>query len=223
MEKQRLHGVICYLVINSPLLLYVNAAFTEVPKDVSVSEGEDIEMPCAFRAAGATPLSLEIQWWYLKEPGGRELAHELHLPAQASRVKVKNAVNASARPQPALTVAAYSPPMMPTSGNNKEMKKTRNRWTLRTPNSAPSGRDTSGPAQGKGRAPQQAVGPEPRPVTPTATSTTEEKPSASQRPDNAAILRQQHATASGAIPTSEHLLYISLPVLHKLLSFMDAY
>ncbi|MFT7810479.1 V-set and transmembrane domain-containing protein 2B [Arapaima gigas] len=254
MEKQRLHGVICYLVINSPLLLYVNAAFTEVPKDVSVSEGEDIEMPCAFRAAGATPLSLEIQWWYLKEPGGRELAHELHLPAQASRVKVKNATvrvqgNAISHRLRlsgvrALDEGVYECRVLGSGADDTQEHRARaalrvtprdamlaeeavshiqNRWTLRTPNSAPSGRDTSGPAQGKGRAPQQAVGPEPRPVTPTATSTTEEKPSASQRPDNAAILRQQHATASGAIPTSEHLLYISLPVLHKLLSFMDAY
>ncbi|KAB1273572.1 V-set and transmembrane domain-containing protein 2B [Camelus dromedarius] len=35
-------------------------------------------MPCAFRASGATSYSLEIQWWYLKEPP-RELLHELAL------------------------------------------------------------------------------------------------------------------------------------------------
>uniref|UniRef100_A0A8C6ZU01 V-set and transmembrane domain-containing protein 2B n=1 Tax=Nothoprocta perdicaria TaxID=30464 RepID=A0A8C6ZU01_NOTPE len=55
---------------NSCLLL--SATFTEVPKDVTVREGDDIEMPCAFRASGATSYSLEIQWWYLKEPA-REL------------------------------------------------------------------------------------------------------------------------------------------------------
>ncbi|KFO26132.1 V-set and transmembrane domain-containing protein 2B [Fukomys damarensis] len=43
------------------------ATFTEVPKDVTVREGDDIEMPCAFRASGATSYSLEIQWWYLKD------------------------------------------------------------------------------------------------------------------------------------------------------------
>uniref|UniRef100_A0A8C4YDI5 V-set and transmembrane domain containing 2B n=1 Tax=Gopherus evgoodei TaxID=1825980 RepID=A0A8C4YDI5_9SAUR len=39
------------------------ATFTEVPKDVTVREGDDIEMPCAFRASGSTSYSLEIQWW----------------------------------------------------------------------------------------------------------------------------------------------------------------
>uniref|UniRef100_A0A8C6ZM21 V-set and transmembrane domain-containing protein 2B n=1 Tax=Nothoprocta perdicaria TaxID=30464 RepID=A0A8C6ZM21_NOTPE len=63
-----------YIPYNSCLLL--SATFTEVPKDVTVREGDDIEMPCAFRASGATSYSLEIQWWYLKEPA-RELAHEL--------------------------------------------------------------------------------------------------------------------------------------------------
>uniref|UniRef100_A0A670YMF1 V-set and transmembrane domain-containing protein 2B n=1 Tax=Pseudonaja textilis TaxID=8673 RepID=A0A670YMF1_PSETE len=46
-----------------------------VPKDVTVREGDDIEMPCAFRASGSASYSLEIQWWYLKEPA-RELPHE---------------------------------------------------------------------------------------------------------------------------------------------------
>lgn len=65
------------------------ATFTEVPKDVSVGEGEDIEMPCAFRAVGVSPFSLEIQWWYLKEEAPKELAHELQISAPANRAKVK--------------------------------------------------------------------------------------------------------------------------------------
>uniref|UniRef100_A0A8C0QMF6 V-set and transmembrane domain-containing protein 2B n=1 Tax=Chelonoidis abingdonii TaxID=106734 RepID=A0A8C0QMF6_CHEAB len=52
--------------------LQQQTTFTEVPKDVTVREGDDIEMPCAFRASGSTSYSLEIQWWYLKEPA-REL------------------------------------------------------------------------------------------------------------------------------------------------------
>uniref|UniRef100_A0A8C8A736 V-set and transmembrane domain-containing protein 2B n=1 Tax=Otus sunia TaxID=257818 RepID=A0A8C8A736_9STRI len=60
--------------------------FTEVPKDVTVREGDDIEMPCAFRASGSTSYSLEIQWWYLKEPA-RELAHELAISVPGSRSK----------------------------------------------------------------------------------------------------------------------------------------
>ncbi|MGH0129253.1 UNVERIFIED_CONTAM: hypothetical protein FKN15_063238 [Acipenser sinensis] len=63
------------------------ATFTEVPKDVTVREGDDIEMPCAFRASGSTSFSLEIQWWYLKEPAARELAHELAISAPANRAK----------------------------------------------------------------------------------------------------------------------------------------
>lgn len=50
-------------------------------------EGDDIEMPCAFRASGATSYSLEIQWWYLKEPP-RELLHELALSVPGARSKV---------------------------------------------------------------------------------------------------------------------------------------
>lgn len=60
-----------------------------MPKDVSVGEGEDIEMPCAFRTVGVSPFSLEIQWWYLKEAATKELAHELQISAPANRAKVK--------------------------------------------------------------------------------------------------------------------------------------
>ncbi|NXK90862.1 VTM2B protein, partial [Formicarius rufipectus] len=68
------------------LYLPLPATFTEVPKDVTVREGDDIEMPCAFRASGSTSYSLEIQWWYLKEPA-RELAHELAISVPGSRSK----------------------------------------------------------------------------------------------------------------------------------------
>lgn len=75
------------------------ATFTEVPKDVTVREGDDIEMPCAFRASGATSYSLEIQWWYLKEPP-RELLHELALSVPGARSKV-NGRPRGARAHPA--------------------------------------------------------------------------------------------------------------------------
>lgn len=60
-------------MLNAPLWLCGNATFLEVPQDVSVNEGDDIEMSCAFRASGTTSYSLEIQWWYLRE-GARGLA-----------------------------------------------------------------------------------------------------------------------------------------------------
>ncbi|NWR44713.1 VTM2B protein, partial [Regulus satrapa] len=74
------------------LYLPLPATFTEVPKDVTVREGDDIEMPCAFRASGSTSYSLEIQWWYLKEPA-RELAHELAISVPGSRSKIKKKSN----------------------------------------------------------------------------------------------------------------------------------
>uniref|UniRef100_K7GBE1 V-set and transmembrane domain containing 2B n=1 Tax=Pelodiscus sinensis TaxID=13735 RepID=K7GBE1_PELSI len=84
-------GVLCVVGLLSlrETILLLPATFTEVPKDVTVREGDDIEMPCAFRASGSTSYSLEIQWWYLKEPA-RELAHELAISAPGSRSKVTN-------------------------------------------------------------------------------------------------------------------------------------
>lgn len=66
------------------------AAFTEVPKDVSVGEGEDVEMPCAFKAVSSAPMSLEIQWWYLKEDVSKELPQELQSSAPAHRDEVQH-------------------------------------------------------------------------------------------------------------------------------------
>ncbi|XP_076989747.1 V-set and transmembrane domain-containing protein 2B [Tamandua tetradactyla] len=93
MEQRNRFGALGYLplllLLHALLLLVADATFTEVPKDVTVREGDDIEMPCAFRASGATSYSLEIQWWYLKEPP-RELLHELALSVPGARSKVTN-------------------------------------------------------------------------------------------------------------------------------------
>ncbi|XP_077166370.1 V-set and transmembrane domain-containing protein 2B [Paroedura picta] len=89
MGNRGLFGALCYLMLHVPWLFVAEATFTEVPKDVTVREGDDIEMPCAFRASGSTSYSLEIQWWYLKEPA-RELAHELAISSPGSRSKVTN-------------------------------------------------------------------------------------------------------------------------------------
>lgn len=70
-----LHRLIYYFIFNSPFIIGAKTAFTEVPKDVSVGEGEDVEMPCAFKAVSSAPMSLEIQWWYLKGGAGREAPH----------------------------------------------------------------------------------------------------------------------------------------------------
>ncbi|KAF6289345.1 V-set and transmembrane domain containing 2B [Rhinolophus ferrumequinum] len=89
MEQRNRLGALGYLpplLLHALLLLVADATFTEVPKDVTVREGEDIEMPCAFRASGATSYSLEIQWWYLKEPP-RDLLQELALSVPGARSK----------------------------------------------------------------------------------------------------------------------------------------
>lgn len=57
-------------------IFYIKATFTEVPKDVRVGEGGNVEMPCSFKCAGS--VSLEIQWWYLKV-GPKQTSHGLQV------------------------------------------------------------------------------------------------------------------------------------------------
>lgn len=91
MGKTGLYSLL-YFILHSPFIICAHAAFTEVPKDVSVGEGEDVEMPCAFKAVGAAPMALEIQWWYLKEELPEEelllLPEELQISSPASRAKI---------------------------------------------------------------------------------------------------------------------------------------
>lgn len=81
-------SLFCASAVSLFLLRITEGAFTEVPKDVSVGEGEDVEMPCAFKAVSAAPMALEIQWWYLKEDVPKELPQELQISAPANRAKV---------------------------------------------------------------------------------------------------------------------------------------
>lgn len=259
MEKRGLYGVLYYLILNTPLLFCVHASFTEVPKDVTVGEGEDVEMPCAFRAVGATPFSLEIQWWYLKEAAPKELSQELQISAPANRAKVtsKDATKISTvrvqgnaishrlslskvrkedegvyecrvsdlwsdetqeyKVQATLRV-------IPRDGMVAEeaVSHIQNRWPLRNSNTAAiGGRATMEPGQGKPRVPAQA-GPGLYPSS-TTTTTSAAKSSASPRPGNAGILRQQHGAGSGAMTTIDPILFITLLFLHKLLPFLFAH
>ncbi|XP_063335540.1 V-set and transmembrane domain-containing protein 2B isoform X1 [Pelmatolapia mariae] len=84
MEKTGLDGILYYFLINSACMICANATFTEVPKDVSVGEGDDVEMPCAFKAVSSAPMSLEIQWWYLKKDMSKD---ELQITAPTNRAK----------------------------------------------------------------------------------------------------------------------------------------
>ncbi|XP_068597924.1 V-set and transmembrane domain-containing protein 2B [Brachionichthys hirsutus] len=81
-------AALSYFITQSLLLVCAEAAFTEAPRDVSVGEGEDVDMPCAFKAVGSAPTSLEIQWWYLREDLSPGFPRELQISAPASRAKV---------------------------------------------------------------------------------------------------------------------------------------
>ncbi|XP_060949593.1 V-set and transmembrane domain-containing protein 2A [Limanda limanda] len=41
--------------------------FTDLPSNMTVKEGQNIEMACAFQS-GTTSVYLEIQWWFVKTP-----------------------------------------------------------------------------------------------------------------------------------------------------------
>ncbi|XP_031729523.1 V-set and transmembrane domain-containing protein 2A [Anarrhichthys ocellatus] len=41
--------------------------FTDLPSNMTVKEGQNIEMACAFQS-GTTSVYLEIQWWFVKAP-----------------------------------------------------------------------------------------------------------------------------------------------------------
>lgn len=45
----------------------LSGRFTDLPSNMTVKEGQNIEMACAFQS-GTASVYLEIQWWFLKEP-----------------------------------------------------------------------------------------------------------------------------------------------------------
>ena len=44
-----------------------SAKFTEFPRNVTATEGQNVEMSCAFQS-GSASVYLEIQWWFLRGP-----------------------------------------------------------------------------------------------------------------------------------------------------------
>nr|XP_021135485.1 V-set and transmembrane domain-containing protein 2B [Columba livia] len=210
MENRGLFCTLCYLMFNAPLLFIVTATFTEVPKDVTVREGDDIEMPCAFRASGSTSYSLEIQWWYLKEPA-RELAHEFAISVPGSRNKVSN--KDATKISVSAARAGWCTPLLPYT------------WDL--PH-APSFPDTNaaGLAGSPAPAAQQEYGTFPLlgvswlGQNVTICSTAAAASSASPPPGQAAILRQQHGSGTGPIYATDPFLYMSLLILHKLVHLL---
>uniref|UniRef100_A0A670JGJ1 V-set and transmembrane domain containing 2A n=1 Tax=Podarcis muralis TaxID=64176 RepID=A0A670JGJ1_PODMU len=44
---------------------YLKTKFTEFPQNVTTTEGQNVEMSCAFQS-GSASVYLEIQWWFLR-------------------------------------------------------------------------------------------------------------------------------------------------------------
>uniref|UniRef100_A0A8C5PQ23 V-set and transmembrane domain-containing protein 2B n=1 Tax=Leptobrachium leishanense TaxID=445787 RepID=A0A8C5PQ23_9ANUR len=246
MEKQGLFSALCYLMLNSPLLFSVNAAFTEVPKDVTIREGDDIEMPCAFRASGFTSFSLEIQWWYLKE-STREMAHELAASAPGSRNKVITTLHllgicstvrvqgndishrlrlSNVRKQ---DEGIYECRVSDYGDDETQEHKAQAMLRVISRYSPPdmqaaeavSHIQSSGPRRNNPS--NSRATPEPgnkRPMHPgdnlAPSPGTAASSSASPAPGKAAILRQQHGSGTGPVFASDPILYAFLLIFHRL-------
>uniref|UniRef100_H3A6Z1 V-set and transmembrane domain-containing protein 2A n=1 Tax=Latimeria chalumnae TaxID=7897 RepID=H3A6Z1_LATCH len=52
------------------------AKFTELPRNVTAIEGQNVEMSCAFQS-GSTSVYLEIQWWFIKTPEEQDSSTEI--------------------------------------------------------------------------------------------------------------------------------------------------
>uniref|UniRef100_A0A8C3HTV7 V-set and transmembrane domain-containing protein 2B n=1 Tax=Chrysemys picta bellii TaxID=8478 RepID=A0A8C3HTV7_CHRPI len=246
MENRGLFGALCYLMFNAPLLFIVNATFTEVPKDVTVREGDDIEMPCAFRASGSTSYSLEIQWWYLKEPA-RELAHELAISAPGSRSKTVRVQGNDISHRLRLSgvrrqdEGVYECRVSDYSDDETQEHKAQallrvlSRFSPPDMQAAeavshiqssgprrysPASRATAEPGLEKRLLPPQEVGAGAAAAASSAASTTAASSSASPPPGKAAILRQQHGSGTGPIYATDPLLYMFLLILHKLVHLL---
>ncbi|XP_077307547.1 V-set and transmembrane domain-containing protein 2B [Lithobates pipiens] len=244
MEKQGLFSALCYLMLNSPLLFSAHATFTEVPKDVTVREGEDIEMPCAFRASGSTSFSLEIQWWYIREVT-RETTLELAMTAPGSRSKIitnrdgtkistvrvqGNDIShrlrlSNVRKQ---DEGVYECRVSDYGDDETQEHKAQAMLRIIARYSPPdmqaaeavSHIQSSGPRRNN---PGNRATPEPgnkRPNPPgeslVPSQATAASSSASPAPGKAAILRQQHGSGTGPSVASDPMLYMLLLIFHQL-------
>ncbi|XP_015677754.1 V-set and transmembrane domain-containing protein 2A [Protobothrops mucrosquamatus] len=52
------------------------AKFTEFPQNITATEGQNVEMSCAFQS-GSASVYLEIQWWFLRATEDQEAGAEL--------------------------------------------------------------------------------------------------------------------------------------------------
>ncbi|NXP73059.1 VTM2A protein, partial [Ramphastos sulfuratus] len=69
-------GFIFFSVMYIQQGLSTQAKFTEFPRNVTASEGQNVEMSCAFQS-GSTSVYLEIQWWFLRAAEDQEAEAEV--------------------------------------------------------------------------------------------------------------------------------------------------
>ncbi|NXN12375.1 VTM2A protein, partial [Indicator maculatus] len=69
-------GFIFFSVMYIQQGLSTQAKFTEFPQNVTASEGQNVEMSCAFQS-GSTSVYLEIQWWFLRADEDQEAEAEV--------------------------------------------------------------------------------------------------------------------------------------------------
>ncbi|XP_074235770.1 V-set and transmembrane domain-containing protein 2A isoform X3 [Saimiri boliviensis] len=78
-------GFVFFSVLYVQQGLSSQAKFTEFPRNVTATEGQNVEMSCAFQS-GSASVYLEIQWWFLRGPEDLEPGAE---GAGAQTVKVQ--------------------------------------------------------------------------------------------------------------------------------------
>uniref|UniRef100_A0A8B9FJC2 V-set and transmembrane domain-containing protein 2A n=1 Tax=Amazona collaria TaxID=241587 RepID=A0A8B9FJC2_9PSIT len=69
-------GFIFFSVIYIQQGLSTQAKFTEFPRNVTATEGQNVEMSCAFQS-GSASVYLEIQWWFLRAAEDQETGAEV--------------------------------------------------------------------------------------------------------------------------------------------------
>ncbi|NXS94944.1 VTM2A protein, partial [Jacana jacana] len=69
-------GFIFFSVMYIQQGLSTQAKFTEFPRNVTATEGQNVEMSCAFQS-GSASVYLEIQWWFLRAAEDQEAAPEV--------------------------------------------------------------------------------------------------------------------------------------------------
>ncbi|XP_037693496.1 V-set and transmembrane domain-containing protein 2A isoform X2 [Choloepus didactylus] len=69
-------GFVFFSILYVQQGLSSQAKFTEFPRNVTATEGQNVEMSCAFQS-GSASVYLEIQWWFLRGPEDLEPGTEV--------------------------------------------------------------------------------------------------------------------------------------------------